>query len=476
MVFMKSHKALAVFVALALSFNNVNFVYAAKNNTVATAKTDTVDGDLFSGMTTDEQSEAAGEYFSEIVKFINDNYIGDSVSTQKLLQAAIKGMAGELDVYSDYLTDEEYEAVKQAESGKYYSLGVDCVFSEDDYPTVAAINEESQASALGLSVNDKITAINGVSTYGIQSGEYTTLTTSAEAADVKLTYTHKKKLDVIKVPMLFFKVKSVERIDMAQTVNKNVRGGYENKSVAGIKISAFSAGTADEFKAMVRQVKNEGATRLILDLRGNTGGYVDQAIEVCKQIVPSGIIVTAVNKKGTQVKYMSTLYAQPFEKMVVLVDGMTASSAEIVASALQDSGAATVVGEKTYGKGVMQSVTDFNELGVLKMTTYEYFTRTGKKVNGVGVTPDVAVGKVLFVSEEDDLESEKVKAAFELLGLQTGNSQQMMRSVGRFQALNGLDITYELDQKTITAINVKIYTDMLTNDRTLKTGYLNIIS
>jgi C-terminal processing protease CtpA/Prc len=173
---------------------------------------------------------------------------------------------------------------------------------------------------------------------------------------------------------------------------------------------------------------------------------------------------------------MSTLYAQPFEKMVVLVDGMTASSAEIVASALQDSGAATVVGEKTYGKGVMQSVTDFNELGVLKMTTYEYFTRTGKKVNGVGVTPDVAVGKVLFVSEEDDLESEKVKAAFELLGLQTGNSQQMMRSVGRFQALNGLDITYELDQKTITAINVKIYTDMLTNDRTLKTGYLNIIS
>jgi C-terminal processing protease CtpA/Prc len=124
----------------------------------------------------------------------------------------------------------------------------------------------------------------------------------------------------------------------------------------------------------------------------------------------------------------------------------------------------------------MQSVTDFNELGVLKMTTYEYFTRTGKKVNGVGVTPDVPVGKVLFVSEEDDLESDKVKSAFELLGLQTGNSQQMMRSVGRFQALNGLDITYELDQKTITAINVKIYTDMLTNDRTLKTGYLNIIS
>jgi C-terminal peptidase prc len=276
--------------------------------------------------------------------------------------------------------------------------------------------------------------------------------------------------------MLFFKVKSVERIDMAQTVNKNVRGGYENKSVAGIKISAFSAGTADEFKTMVRQVKNEGATRLILDLRGNTGGYVDQAIEVCKQIVPAGIIVTAVNKKGTQVKYMSTLYTQPFEKIVVLVDGMTASSAEIVASALQDSGAATIVGEKTYGKGVMQSVTDFNELGVLKMTTYEYYTRTGKKVNGVGVTPDVAVGKVLFVSEEDDLDSDKVKSAFELLGLQTGNSQQMMRSVGRFQALNGLDITYELDQKTITAINVKIYTDMLTNDRTLKTGYLNIIS
>jgi hypothetical protein len=86
------------------------------------------------------------------------------------------------------------------------------------------------------------------------------------------------------------------------------------------------------------------------------------------------------------------------------------------------------------------------------------------------------VGRVMFVSETDDINSDKVKSALELLGLQTGNSQQMMRSIGRFQALNGLDITYELDQKTISAINVKIYTDMLTNDRTLKTGYLNIIS
>jgi C-terminal peptidase prc len=227
---------------------------------------------------------------------------------------------------------------------------------------------------------------------------------------------------------------------------------------------------------MVRQVKNEGATKLILDLRGNTGGYVDQAIGVCKQIVPAGIIISARNKKGDTVNYTSTLYTQPFEKIVVLVDGMTASSAEIVASALQDSGAAVVVGEKTYGKGVMQSVTDFSELGVLKMTTYEYYTRSGKKVNGVGVTPDVPVGKVLFVTDNDELGSEKVKAALELLGFTANDSQDAMRSVGKFQALNGLDITYELDQKTISAINVKIYTDMLTNDRTLKTGYLNIIS
>jgi carboxyl-terminal processing protease len=276
--------------------------------------------------------------------------------------------------------------------------------------------------------------------------------------------------------MMYVKVKSVERIDMSQTVNKNVRGGYENVSVAGIKISAFTSGTSEEFRSMVRQVKNEGATKLILDLRGNTGGYVDQAIAVCKQIVPAGIIISARNKKGDTVNYTSTLYTQPFEKIVVLVDGMTASSAEIVASALQDSGAAVVVGEKTYGKGVMQSVTDFSELGVLKMTTYEYYTRSGKKVNGVGVTPDVPVGKVLFVTDNDELGSEKVKAALELLGFTANDSQDAMRSVGKFQALNGLDITYELDQKTISAINVKIYTDMLTNDRTLKTGYLNIIS
>lgn len=431
---------------------------------------------LFSDMSPTERKEAAGEYFMEILKFIDENYMGDPVTTQELLQAAIKGMAGKLDSYSDYLTVEEYEEIKKAESGVYYSLGIECSFSEDDYPRIIAISENSRATEFGLKTNDYIISINGTSAYGIQQNEYASLTTKAEYETVSISYKRRNRNYSAELPLVYVKVKSVERIDMSQMTNKNSRTGYVDNSVAGIKISAFAQGTSEEFKSAMQQAINEGATRLIIDLRGNTGGYVDQAIEVCKLIVPSGLIISSKDKKGNTVNYMSTLRSKPFEKIAVLTDGMTASAAEIVASALQESGAATVVGEKTYGKGIMQSVTDFSELGVLKMTTYEYFTRTGKKVNGVGVTPDLPVGKILFISEEDAMDSDKVKAALELLGLPASDSQEAMRSIGKFQALNGLTITYKLDQKTISSINVKIYTDMLTNDRTLKTAYLNIIS
>lgn len=465
-------KKIKILTAAVLCIVLLNSVYANAEETPQ-AKIDS----LFSGMTQKEKEEAAGEYFFEIMKFIDENYIGDNeVSTQKLLQAAIKGMANELDPYSDYLTCEEYDDVKKAESGVYYTAGIECIFSEDDYPRVTSVSESSGAAGMGLTVNNYITSINGTSTYGIQKTEFTTLITSNEPKNISLTYTKLSKKYTIEFPLTYIKVNSVQRIDMSQMSTKNSRTGYTDNSVAGIKISAFASGTADEFKTMMQQIQNEGATRLILDLRGNTGGYVDQAIEVGKLIVPAGLIISSKDKKGNYKNYMSTLYTKPFEKIVVLVDGMTASAAEIIASALQESGAATVIGEKTYGKGVMQSVTDFSELGVLKMTTYEYYTRTGKKVNGVGITPDVPVGKVLFVSEEDALDSDKVKAALELLGLTADNTSDARKSIGKFQSMNSLPITYKLDQKTVSAINVKIYADMLTNDRTLKTAYLHIIS
>ena len=223
-------------------------------------------------------------------------------------------------------------------------------------------------------------------------------------------------------------------------------------------------------------IKAAGKTKLILDLRGNTGGYVDEAINVAKQIVPSGIIITTRDKKGNITTYTSDLKVTPYEECVVLVDSLTASSAEIVASAMQDSGAATIVGEQTYGKGVMQSVMEFDDIGVVKMTTLEYSSRYGKKINGIGITPDVTVDKILFVSEEDALDSENVIEALRFLGFRVDENNSVERNLGRYQAEMGLEVTYKLDGPTVSPMNYEIYTELMESDRILAIGYMNLLA
>ena len=268
---------------------------------------------------------------------------------------------------------------------------------------------------------------------------------------------------------------SVTAVNDMSTFDSNSQK-YTDGSVGYIKISTFINNTSSDFTKALNEFKAAGKTKLILDLRGNTGGYVDEAINVAKQIVPSGIIITTRDKKGNITTYTSDLKVTPYEECVVLVDSLTASSAEIVASAMQDSGAATIVGEQTYGKGVMQSVMEFDDIGVVKMTTLEYSSRYGKKINGIGITPDVTVDKILFVSEEDALDSENVIEALRFLGFRVDENNSVERNLGRYQAEMGLEVTYKLDGPTVSAMNYEIYTELMESDRILAIGYMNLLA
>jgi carboxyl-terminal processing protease len=268
------------------------------------------------------------------------------------------------------------------------------------------------------------------------------------------------------------KVKTVEVIDIGTKITLNPK--YKNDEIAYIKINQIADNTDSEIRQAITSLKKQGKTKLVLDLRGNTGGYVEQAIGVCRQLVPSGRIIYAKDKAGNVTEYNSYLTQKPFDNMIVLVDDMTASASEIVASAIQDSGAGIVIGKQTYGKGVMQSVIDLSEMGYLKLTAYEYFSRTGKKINGVGVTPDIPIEDVLFVSEDDSISSSKVRTALELMGYSTLTESKIKRSIGSFQRKEGLPVTYKLDSATVNAINVKVYTMTKDTDRALVEAYVNL--
>lgn len=150
-----------------------------------------------------------------------------------------------------------------------------------------------------------------------------------------------KKMDIM---LTRIDTSSVEVVAMSKLGGKNQN--YDDKSIGYVKVKEFTENVGNEFQQAVVKLQASGAKKLIIDLRGNTGGYVDAAIAMAKQIVPEGVIITTKDKQGKETVYKSDLKIRPFEKYVILVDNNTASAAEIVASAMQDSGVAKIVGEK----------------------------------------------------------------------------------------------------------------------------------
>ena len=430
--------------------------------------------DNMSELPVQEQADLAGAYFGEIIKYIQENYVGKEVDTDALVHAAVKAVVGELDEYSDYLTNEEYAIIKESERTVWYEPEFKCDFSGGGYPIISELSKNSRAYNDGIRTGDEIKSIEGVPSYAIGEEEYFNSVTSDMAKTIEMTIARGDTERKYKINLVRNEVHSVTYVDDMSSFDDNSQK-YTDESVGYIKISTFIENTSEDFAKALNDFKQSGKTKLILDLRGNTGGYVDEAIEVAKQIVPSGVIITTRDKKGNMTTYTSDLTTKPYEQCVVLVDSLTASSAEILASAMQDSSAGTIVGEQTFGKGVMQSVMEFDDIGVVKMTTLEYSSRYGKKINGIGITPDVTVDKILFVSEEDSLDSENVIEALRFLGFKVDENNSVERNLGRYQSEMGLEVTYKLDGPTVSAMNYEIYTSLMESDRILAVGYMNLL-
>lgn len=430
--------------------------------------------DLFDGVNDEERSEVAKEYLSEIIEYIEDNYIGGEVSTTDLVEAAIEGMAHSLDDYSEYYTVEEFDNIMKSISGTIYEVGIDFEIDNEGYPEITGLHEGSAASESGLRTGDTILEVNGVNTQGKGVTEIENMITRSSLEVLNIKISHRGEERDISVTLKPVSIDTVMVEDIGKYIELNEN--YDNSKVGYVKIKQIADNTDEELRQAVTNLKRAGKTKLILDLRGNTGGYVDQAIEICRQFVPAGRIIYTRDKSGNITEYTSYLTQKPFKEIAVLVDNMTASASEIIASAIQDSGAGIVVGKTTYGKGVMQSVIELSGYGYLKLTDSEYFSRTGKQINGVGVIPDIEIGDVLFVSEGDGYDSSRLRTALELLGYNTINDNKVKRSIGSFQRKSGLPVTYKVDKATADALNLKIYSAVNDTDRTLLEAYVNIMS
>ncbi len=312
------------------------------------------------------------------LRFIEVNYV-DGIDDKKLVDGAIDGMVKSLgDPHSVYMDEDMYKKLKQHNEGTFGGIGVLMSFSDPNKVEILDVNEGSPGEKAGLQKGDIIIAVNGEPTEGRPSEDVATSIRGEKGTEVTLTIRREGEEDR-------------DYVITRDTIQmKTAAGQMAPDNIGYIRIASFGEHTADEFKAAYQKLKDEGMKGLIIDLRANPGGLLNTCVDIANIVVPKGEIVSVVDRSGRKEVYDSTLEAQEYP-IVVLIDGNSASASEILAGALQDRGAATLVGDKSYGKGSVQVVLPMLQGDAMKLTIAKYYTPSGRSIDGIGIEPDVKV-------------------------------------------------------------------------------------
>jgi carboxyl-terminal processing protease len=329
-------------------------------------------------------SASDASLYQEALQLVKQNYVGISgITDQQLLYGSIKGMVDSLGDtgHSTFLTPAQSKAMQSELSGSIAGIGV--VLSADTTTfKIVRVVTGSPAAAGGIKPGDVITAVDGTSTSTMTLDDLTSKIRGTAGTTVTISVLHLGSTSPIDVTMTRANI-SVPLVDW---------GMVPGTHVADIALTEFATGASDELKSAISDAKSAGATSLILDLRGNPGGYATEAQEVASEFLSSGVVYKQQDSKGhdTDVN-VDTSQVHTDLPLVVLVDHDSASSSEIVAGALQDSGRAKIVGVATFGTGTVLQQFTLSDGSVLLLGTSYWLTPNGHKIFGVGITPDQKV-------------------------------------------------------------------------------------
>ena len=329
--------------------------------------------------------------FFGALRFIETQYVQD-VDYTKLIDGAISGMVKTLDdPHSIYLNQQMYEMLKAHTEGSFGGIGIVMGF-KDNKVTVISVMEGTPGEAAGIKTGDEIVAVDGKPTHEIEPEEVAMHIRGEVGTNVVLTIRRAGEED------------QDYTITRATIQVHTVAGQMlpDTEGIGYIRIASFSEHTASEFKEAYNNLETEGMKGMILDLRENPGGLVTSCVEIANMVVPKGPVVSVVQKDGTKEEYDSKLEKEKYPS-VVLIDGNSASASEILAGALQDTGAATLVGAKSYGKGSVQVVMPLYDDDALKLTIAKYYTPSGRSIDGTGIEPDVPVEQADGASNDTQL-------------------------------------------------------------------------
>ena len=329
--------------------------------------------------------------FAEIFTQIKNNYI-EPVSDEQLLDYAIEGMLNGLDPHSVYLKDDRFDDLSEGTSGSFTGLGMEIVM-ENGFVKVIAPIDDTPAAKAGIQTGDIIIRMDGKTVSGLSLAEATERMRGAPGTSIILTILRESEPDPFDVELTraVVQLSSVKRHSFGDQI------GY-------LRISQFQTATAESFRKELNVLlENENFRGLILDLRNNPGGLLSSAISISDIFIDDGLIVSTESRQQQDgLKYSATptdlLEGKP---IVVLINGGSASAAEIVAGALQDHGRALILGTDSFGKGSVQTVLNLGEKEAIKLTTARYYTPDGHSIQAQGIVPDVTIEPRQFAEQEE---------------------------------------------------------------------------
>ena len=315
-----------------------------------------------------------------LVKAQLDKYYDGKIDDSVLLEGAIKGMTSSLnDPYTVFMNKKEYDDFNTQTQGNYSGVGLQ-VQADNEKILVVDIFEGSPAKKAGILPKDVIEKVDGKAVSGKELENAVALMKGQEGTTVKLTLNRAGKGE-FEVSLVRAKINLV-----------TVKGEMLDSQVGLIQVSMFDENTAKNFKDKLTELQGKGMKVLILDLRSNPGGLLNECVDMVSNFVDNGkVIVSTIDKYNSSKKYYSTGGNAIGLPMVVLTNEGTASASEIFAGAIRDYKLGTLVGKKTYGKGVVQTLLDTGDGTALKVTISKYYTPNGENINHTGIKPDVEV-------------------------------------------------------------------------------------
>lgn len=309
------------------------------------------------------------DIFATLFKEVNAYYV-DEVDPEKLIREGIDGMLGSLDPYTDFISEDEIESFRITTTGQYGGIGA-LIGVVNDKVVITDPYEGYPANKAGLKIGDEILTIDGKSVKGKSTSDISNLLKGQPKTTVDVEVGRPGKKDNIKFSILREKI-SIRNLDYHGMVDSDV--GY-------LKLTDFTPGAGKEVAAAVNSLKEQGAKKLILDLRDNPGGLLNEAVNVVSVFVPKGEQVVSTRGKVKDWNKTYTTLNNPVDKsipLVVLTNGGSASASEIVAGALQDYDRAVLIGHRTFGKGLVQTTRPLSYNSQLKVTTAKYYIPSGR--------------------------------------------------------------------------------------------------